>query len=204
MKVQIIPFAVRSAIALFSYKINTKLYYLFGTQSNTLLMVFVVLTGTKHKIYLILFLYIRILKVLSTLHTIFSHSFGVLFLQKLKTTSTWLIYVVEFDWGLFVEEGGISSLKASVQSHSLLFRRSWWMYNYQHVFEWNVHQWRWQLQVHLQTRICLGSKWTLLYWYVWLSDRKVTMIETTFFIWMNHGRITSASSCGFHIIHISC
>ncbi|XP_074237990.1 fibrillin-2 isoform X4 [Saimiri boliviensis] len=32
--------------------------------------------------------------------------------------STWLVYVVEFDWALFVEEEGVDSLKASVQSHS--------------------------------------------------------------------------------------
>lgn len=143
-------------------------------------------------------------KALHILHPICSHLVGI-HIRKKKSMSTWLIYVVEYDWWLFVEGWGTGSHKTSGVSHSALLLQI--MMNVQlPTCVWmgcalmkmvassaSANQDLSWLQMGVTVLVC-----------IWLWDRKVTMIETIFFIWMNHERITLVSSCGFHIIHISC
>lgn len=90
-------------------------------------------------------------------------------------------------------------LKARAQSHCVFCHRPRWMYNNQHVLEWDVYQWRWQLQVRVQARLCPGSKWPLLHRYVELWGEQVTVTHTQ--PW-DHVRVYSLFQ--YHLIHSSC
>lgn len=104
----------------------------FGNQNKA---THVVLIATKHKIHLIIFLYIP---YAHSLH--YSLSLSCIHIRGLGVGENSWAHGSFTQWNSIVcgRRGNWFPQGQGCEFLSLL-RRSWWMYNYQHVFEWDVH-----------------------------------------------------------------